>query len=1264
MRAPVAPLARVHVLVLAILLMVAAWMAFPAAAEETPTGPPAMASEDEDAMISVLAGGALRVSADVALVDASDGDAIEPVVGSFTVDGLAYAIAGEGQVALVAVSPRTLADGLAGGSAAGLASASDGAEGEGASESAVLEVPEFVEHDGVTCSVVAIGPRAFAGCDADVVTIPAAVESIDELAFRGSAVAAIEVADGNPTYSSYDGMLFDADQTSLLLIPEGKQGAARIPKTASSVPPDALSHCASVTSVEVEAGSAAYYSENGCLYDMTSGMLLWTPAVTGTDTQFENDLAIVSPVRRSETDALTADLTIITRNNAGSAGTCSLLMHSCMRLVTFPRTSLSPFTAELASSNDYATALREGKGYVEDLGAGELYVHRYDSPSYAWGIDENVGLWVKDGPIYNVYLRQDVFVKEEPNGQKTEYVTPNFSALTSLRHGSDAELLSEAGSSYTSGSYALWIDEIDSKNPDIRLAALDSYQRTIAFDATDLETVSSGQKLTFRKTEPIGNAPVVGDADCPEGYEFAGWYSDAGWDSATDSDGNKYAKPRGKQIFKRNGQPTGDWDYLTATGLFDKADSGKVFALIVPKHFSVRFFSRDGTSEYADLSFSTYYGATNHFPVKPANAPSRAEGWFTEKRASEGIYRSYHNFGATMDTRYNNSGGTLRFYLDDFERKTVRIRANGGSFTFPDGETTAAGLDLGYGRAIIDEGGVNLVGRARYSMSNEGCDFLHWSTDTHSSTTGDTRIDVYLEESTASYYYAIWNVPITWDPNGGRWDDAMPGGGEPTGAVTTKHVSRNKASSPTGYGQPVRAGYDFKGWATKGDADASDAKAEVEPTVKATVYAVWEAREYDVLFDGGGIKEPVMLPDSLRVKSGSEMPTIIAKEPIPCEAGKKFKGWYANDEEGEPTIQYYKIKRYLNATGEVELVGVRPFNEGRDTTLYAVFEEKTFTIKYMDFYGEKTFDMTGSGKFADVPNKVAGKPEGVDSQAIGWALKPEQHVAACSFGASDFKVSDGTDGGTIVLYVARSTFPKILIYANGGSFTIPRSPFAKVPTIELGHGKTVFDPEGVTCNDYLDDHGDVGRFRMGNDGCDFLHWSTESPSAKEGEGRIEVEHLEASKHQFYWAIWNVPITWNPNGGRWDDAMPGGGEPTGAVTTKYVSRNKASSPTGYGQPVRAGYDFKGWATKGDADASDAKAEVEPTVKATVYAVWDAALYDITLDWQVDGLVEDHIYLRYGIGKYEDKTCNKEATGVERPSRYGYVFKGFYDNPEGV
>ena len=89
------------------------------AGAEGDAAPAADAASPEPAeaptLASYLSGGMLRVSADVALVSGDD-KAIEPVVGSFTVDGLTYAIVGEGEVALVAASPRTIAGGLAGGS--------------------------------------------------------------------------------------------------------------------------------------------------------------------------------------------------------------------------------------------------------------------------------------------------------------------------------------------------------------------------------------------------------------------------------------------------------------------------------------------------------------------------------------------------------------------------------------------------------------------------------------------------------------------------------------------------------------------------------------------------------------------------------------------------------------------------------------------------------------------------------------------------------------------------------------------------------------------------------------------------------------------------------------------------------------------------------------------------------------------------------------------------------------------------------------------
>ncbi len=233
-----------------------------------------------------------------------DGEA--SVLGSFTIDGMTYAVTGESTVELVAVTPAALADdlvaGLVGAAPVGSDGASsgedsgsgvpprsvaeqvpsgasspqpsseeassDGPEGEEAPESVTFEVPESVGYDGVTYSVTSIGPRAFVSCDADVVRIPASVASVDEAAFRGSSVGGVEVAGGNPHLASYEGVLYDVDLKSLLLIPEGKQGAVRIPKTAEVVPADAFSHCASVTAIEADAGSAAFSSRNEIPYDV------------------------------------------------------------------------------------------------------------------------------------------------------------------------------------------------------------------------------------------------------------------------------------------------------------------------------------------------------------------------------------------------------------------------------------------------------------------------------------------------------------------------------------------------------------------------------------------------------------------------------------------------------------------------------------------------------------------------------------------------------------------------------------------------------------------------------------------------------------------------------------------------------------------------------------------------------------------------------------------------------------------------------------
>ncbi len=219
-------------------------------------------------MASALAGKpAAFVNADVAL----DG---EPVIGSFTVNGLTFAVTGESTIELVGVSPSVI---LSGGSEAAGAEGSDESH---ASEAGVasLTLPESITYEGVDYTLASIGGFAFYLSGVTDLTLPASVSDVDDRAFRSSDVASVAVAESNLTYSSYDGVLYDAECLSLLLIPEGKQGAVRIPAAAKAAPPSAFSHCAGVDAIAADAGGAAFASENGLLYDASLTTLLRVPA--------------------------------------------------------------------------------------------------------------------------------------------------------------------------------------------------------------------------------------------------------------------------------------------------------------------------------------------------------------------------------------------------------------------------------------------------------------------------------------------------------------------------------------------------------------------------------------------------------------------------------------------------------------------------------------------------------------------------------------------------------------------------------------------------------------------------------------------------------------------------------------------------------------------------------------------------------------------------------------------------------------------------
>jgi 7-cyano-7-deazaguanine synthase in queuosine biosynthesis len=101
--------------------------------------------------------------------------------------------------------------------------------------------------------VVSIGESAFASCvNLTNIMIPASVTSIGQWAFSQCAqLASIEVAGANTNYSSQDGVLFNKDQTQLLLCPEGKTGGYAIPSGVETIQNNAFQYCTHVTDISI-----------------------------------------------------------------------------------------------------------------------------------------------------------------------------------------------------------------------------------------------------------------------------------------------------------------------------------------------------------------------------------------------------------------------------------------------------------------------------------------------------------------------------------------------------------------------------------------------------------------------------------------------------------------------------------------------------------------------------------------------------------------------------------------------------------------------------------------------------------------------------------------------------------------------------------------------------------------------------------------------------------------------------------------------------
>ena len=122
-------------------------------------------------------------------------------------------------------------------------------------------------------SVTSIGERAFYYCESlTSITLPNSVKSIGGAAFEGckfegcKSLTSINVASGNSTYSSDNGVLFDKNKRIIIQYPAGKRDAFYvIPNSVTSIAYEAFRGCSGLTSIKIpnsvtSIGEMAFYS--------------------------------------------------------------------------------------------------------------------------------------------------------------------------------------------------------------------------------------------------------------------------------------------------------------------------------------------------------------------------------------------------------------------------------------------------------------------------------------------------------------------------------------------------------------------------------------------------------------------------------------------------------------------------------------------------------------------------------------------------------------------------------------------------------------------------------------------------------------------------------------------------------------------------------------------------------------------------------------------------------------------------------------------
>ena len=475
----------------------------------------------------------------------------------------------------------------------------------------------------------------------------------------------------------------------------------------------------------------------------------------------------------------------------------------------------------------------------------------------------------------------------------------------------------------------------------------------------------------------------------------------------------------------------------------------------------------------------------------------------------------------------------------------------------------------------------------------------------YSAKTGGDKITTSTVVSNAASHtiYARWTAisyTIVFDANGGT------GSMSNIAAVYDQNVTLNGNVF-------TRDGYVFKGWSTSPTATTAtytDKQSVSNLTTtnggSVKLYAVWELQKFTVTFDGNGGTTSITSKDFIY---GSLVDLTVKAS----KNGYTFVGW-ATTKDATTTLTEF----------------VMP---AENVTLYAVYSIVVSDIGNHDYPG---YDIDGKANEAYLIVWEIGNLDNYRQYQLSYTYEVGTMKYRYTLDATD--VSDFTDGLSGYGY-------SVVVYDNAGNRKV------------IFGGEDLPDPDPTV---YLQK---VEHYYTGQD----VSFATDTKEIEEGQEFDPSVYVKAitgftasgnvSKYvvtgpkttKIYYTPNEYTVFFDANGGYCD------------TESKTVIYNEP-----YGElpgATRTGYSFGGWLNE-SGNIVTSGTLYTTLGDSTLTAVWVPNVFEVTLDNQgADTAGTTAYYVKYDINNYSSMACTSVITSVVKPTRVGYIFKGYYTKTNG-